>query len=147
MTDKLSGVHPDLVTLVKAAQGFKAFSITEGLRSLQRQKDLVAAGKSKTMNSRHLGGFAVDTLALVEGKASWDFEQYFGIAEAFKAASVKTGIPVQWGGCWETLTPALDLRKAVEAYKARMKKEGRRPLLDGVHFQLPADRYPNEPTA
>lgn len=144
MADKLIGVHADLVQLVKVAQGFTRFQVTEGLRTLARQKDLVAAGKSKTMKSRHLGGFAVDTLAVdALGKANWNFEAYFGIAEAFKAASVQTGIPVQWGGCWETLTPALDLRKAVEAYKARMAKEGRRPLLDGVHFQLPAILYPD----
>ena len=69
---RLEGVHPDLVELVKRASVYEPrFTVLEGLRSLKTQKKYVKKGVSKTMNSLHLYGLAVD-LALVEnGKIDW----------------------------------------------------------------------------
>lgn len=78
------------------------FSITEGVRSHARQKELVAAGKSKTMNSRHLTGHAVDIAVFVDGKLTWDFDKYKEVAEHVKAVSVLWDVPLVWGGDWET---------------------------------------------
>ena len=56
---RLAGVHPDLVRVVRrAAEGGVAFRVEEGLRTVKRQKQLVAAGASQTMNSRHITGHA-----------------------------------------------------------------------------------------
>lgn len=117
--DRLKGVNPDLVKIARRALQLSPvdFGITEGLRTQERQKKLVAEGKSQTMNSRHLTGHAVDVYAYPTPAGSWDMAYYRQIAEAFKAASVELAIPVEWGGNWTTLK-------------------------DGPHFQLPHKDYP-----
>ena len=61
-TDNLKGVHPDLVKVVQRAISItkQDFAVIEGLRSKERQEQLVKEGKSQTTNSRHLTGHAVD---------------------------------------------------------------------------------------
>ncbi|WP_249430983.1 MULTISPECIES: M15 family metallopeptidase [Enterobacter cloacae complex] len=116
---KLVGVHPDLVKVVRRALELSPvdFGITEGLRTIERQKQLVAEGKSQTMNSRHITGHAVDVYAYPTPAGSWDMTYYRQIADAFKAASIELKIPVEWGGDWKSLK-------------------------DGPHMQLPFDKYP-----
>lgn len=67
--DRLAGVHPKLVAVVNLAITISPvdFAVLEGLRTIERQKSLVAAGASKTMRSRHLTGHAVDLGAIVDG--------------------------------------------------------------------------------
>lgn len=54
--DNLEGVHPDLVQIVHEVMSLNVidFSVVEGVRTVERQKQLVAAGKSRTMLSKHL---------------------------------------------------------------------------------------------
>ena len=87
--ERLKGVHPDLVAVVEAAIRLTPvdFMITEGLRTPARQAELVRAGASRTLNSRHLTGHAVDVAAWVDGGVRWDWPLYPRIAEAFKAAA------------------------------------------------------------
>ncbi len=101
----LEGVKPQLVAVVRRALELTEvdFGITEGLRSKYRQKQLVAEGKSQTMNSRHLTGDAVDVVAYVGGQVSWEWSLYEKIAAAFTQASQELNIPVEWGGSWRTL--------------------------------------------
>lgn len=102
---RLQGVHPALVAVVEAAILITPvdFMVTEGLRSRERQAALVRAGASRTLNSRHLTGHAVDVAALVEGKVRWDWPLYGRIAEAFGAAAGRLGTPLVWGGNWPSL--------------------------------------------
>ena len=115
----LEGVKPQLVAVVRRALELTEvdFGITEGLRSKYRQKQLVAEGKSQTMNSRHLTGHAVDVVAYVGSQVSWEWPLYEKIAAASRQASRELNIPVEWGGDWKTLK-------------------------DGPHFQLPHGAYP-----
>ncbi|BCW89932.1 hypothetical protein sos41_31000 [Alphaproteobacteria bacterium SO-S41] len=115
---RLTGVHADLVKVVEraAATGDAEFRVLEGMRTLARQKQLVAAGASKTLNSRHLTGHAVDLGAVVGGKVRWDWPLYARIAAAMKRAAVELRIPLTWGGDWK--------------------------MRDGPHFELPRDAYP-----
>ena len=78
---RLSGVNPDLVAVMKKAISISKqdFTIIEGIRSELRQKELVKAGKSKTMKSRHITGDAID---LVSFPVSWEFEAFYPIADA-----------------------------------------------------------------
>lgn len=64
---RLDGVHPDLIRVVKRAIQITPvdFGITEGLRTKERQKELVAKGASRTLKSRHLTGHAVDVVAYI----------------------------------------------------------------------------------
>ena len=105
---RLEGVHPDLARIVKKAiQLTKVdFMVLEGRRTRRRQAYLVKKGASKTMNSRHISGHAVDLGALVKGKVSWDWKYYYSISDAMKSAAKELGIPVEWGGDWHTFKDA-----------------------------------------
>jgi peptidoglycan L-alanyl-D-glutamate endopeptidase CwlK len=117
--DRLKGVHPRLVAVVKLAITISAvdFAVLEGVRTIERQKELLAAGASQTMRSRHLSGHAVDLGAIVGGQVRWDWPLYDKIAEAVKEAAKQIGTPIEWGGEWTSLK-------------------------DGPHFQLPWKEYP-----
>lgn len=115
----LAGVHPDLVKIVRRAAEITSidFTVTEGLRTVARQKQLVAAGASRTMRSRHLTGHAIDLAAKVNGTIRWDWPLYAKLAVAMKTAAEGLGLSVEWGGDW-------------------------RSFKDGPHFQLPWEKYP-----
>lgn len=101
---KLRGVHPDLVRVIKkAAEITKVeFAVIEGLRTLERQKQLVAAGASKTLKSRHLTGHAADVVPLVDGRIRWDWPLYHKLAPFIKAAARAENVPIEWGGDWKS---------------------------------------------
>ena len=101
---RLIGVHPDLIALTQRAFELSEtkFIITEGLRSLSRQRSLVAAGASRNLHSKHIIGLAVDVAALVEGRPRWDWPLYHKINEAYSTASLELAIPYIWGGSWSS---------------------------------------------
>ena len=103
--NRLKGVHPDLVAVFEAAIRTTPvdFMVTEGLRTATRQAALVKAGASRTLNSRHLTGHAVDIAAVVDGAVRWDWPLYPRIAEAIKAAARARGVALVWGGDWPRL--------------------------------------------
>lgn len=102
---RLKGVHPALIEVIEAAIRTTPvdFMVTEGLRTATRQAALVRAGASRTLNSRHLTGHAVDIAALVDGAVRWDWPLYPRIAEAIKAAAKARGVALVWGGDWPRL--------------------------------------------
>jgi len=102
----LSGVHPDLVAVVKLAISIteQDFTVIEGIRNINRQRELVKAGKSTTMNSRHITGHAVD---MVPWPVDWnDLERFEVISEAMKQAAEELDIPIVWGGDWKSFYDA-----------------------------------------
>ena len=116
---RLEGVHPDLRKVVERAIEITEvdFTVLEGLRTKARQRQLFNSGASKTMNSRHLTGHAVDLGALIGGKVSWDWPMYYKIADAMKQAAKELNQPIEWGGDWTSFK-------------------------DGPHYQLPWNKYP-----
>jgi len=112
----LSGVHPDLVDVVKLAITISEvdFTVLEGIRNINRQRELYKAGKSTTMNSRHITGHAVD---LAPWPISWEWEDFYPIADAMKAAAEELEIDIVWGGDWKSFP-------------------------DGPHFELSRKTYP-----
>ena len=118
---RLEGVHPDLVRVVKkaAAMSDLDFTVLEGIRSVERQKQLVSQGASKTMNSRHITGHAVDLAPMIAGEVRWDWPLYHKLAKIVKAAAADEKVPLQWGGDW-------------------------RAFKDGPHWELPWKFYPKE---
>jgi peptidoglycan L-alanyl-D-glutamate endopeptidase CwlK len=116
---RLKGVHSDLIAVVEAAIGRSDidFMVAEGLRTAARQAQLVKAGASRTLNSRHLTGHAVDIAALVDGQVRWDWPLYPRIAKTFRAAGLELGVSMIWGGDWSRLR-------------------------DGPHFELSRKDYP-----
>lgn len=126
---RLEGVHPDLVAIViRAAEvTVQPFIITEGLRTIERQRKLVEAGASQTLRSRHLTGHAVDLAAFIDMDGTgdytsgdnirWDWPLYKTLSIAMKDAAKELNLPIEWGGDWKTFK-------------------------DGPHFQLPWSKYP-----
>ena len=102
--EKLKGVNPLLVSVVEKAIELSEvdFGITEGVRTLERQQQLFNEKKSKTMKSYHLTGNAVDVVAYVDGKVSWDWGNYEKIAKAFKEAAKELDVKITWGGDWKS---------------------------------------------
>ncbi len=100
---RLSHVHPDLKRVVERAIELTEvdFGVSEGLRSKRRQEELYKAGASKTMNSRHLTGHAVDLVAYVGHDISWAWPLYTQISYAMKKAAAELEIPITWGGDWK----------------------------------------------
>ena len=93
---RLKGVHEDLVKVVERAIEITTvdFTVLEGLRTPERQKVLMEAGASQTLNSRHITGHAVDLGAWVEDEVRWDWPLYHKIAAAMKEASKQLDVPV-----------------------------------------------------
>lgn len=115
---RLANLHPDLVKVVKRAIEISDvdFTVLEGLRTIERQRELVKAGASQTMNSRHLDGHAVDLGAWVDNRIDWSWPLYDKINDAMQKASAQVGVPIEWGGSWK--------------------------MKDGPHWQLPWKDYP-----
>lgn len=95
---RLQGVHPDLAKVVRLASDKCKFRVTEGLRDIARQKELVASKKSKTMNSRHLTGHAIDFIAIGDdGIATYDMGDMKKVAGAMREAAKECGTRIEWG--------------------------------------------------
>jgi len=111
---RLEGVHPDLVRVVERAIELTEvdFTVLEGMRTVARQRKLVAKGASTTMNSRHLTGHAVDIGAWVGGTVRWDWPLYYKLAEAMKQAAKELNVDLEWGGDWKSFKdgPHFELR-------------------------------------
>ena len=101
---RLRGVHADLVKVVERAIQLTPidFTVLEGVRLLERQKALLAAGASQTLNSRHLTGNAVDLGAWVDEQIDWSWPLYRKIADAMKSAAKELNVPIVWGGDWKS---------------------------------------------
>lgn len=99
---RLVGVHPDLVRVVRRALELSKvdFSVSEGLRTKERQTELVAKGLSKTMNSRHLTGHAVDLYPVAKAGADWAAADFAPIVAVMRAAAKDLGIPLVHGADW-----------------------------------------------
>lgn len=111
----LSGVHPDLVAVVKRAIELTSqdFTVIEGIRHIERQRELVKTGKSTTLNSRHLTGHAVD---IVPWPVSWEWDDYYPIEEAIKLAAEELDVAVEWGGDWKSFPDAPHWQLSWEEY-------------------------------
>ena len=139
--DRLDGVEDSLVVVVKRAiQLTKVdFGVSEGLRSVARQAELVAKGASKTMNSKHIDGLAVDLVAYISGRVSWELNLYDDIADAMAAAAKEHGVTVRWGGAWhidDIGTWQGKMEDAMTTYIDLRRSQGKRPFIDGPHFEL-----------
>ena len=139
--DKLEGVNEELVKVVKRAIELTKidFGVIYGMRTLEEQKKLFDAGKSQTMKSKHLTGDAVDLMAYVDGKASWELNLYDDLADAMKWAATEEGVVVRWGAAWhidDISTWEGTMEDAMMAYIDLRRSQGRRPFIDGPHFEL-----------
>ena len=138
---KLEGVDSRLIDVVERAIELTKvdFGVIYGMRTLEEQEKLVAAGKSQTMKSNHLIGKAVDLMAYVDGKGVWELNVYDDLCDAMKAAAEELGTPVKWGAAWsegDIRTYPGTAEDAMMKYIDLRRSQGRRPFIDGPHFEL-----------
>lgn len=112
---RLVGVHPTLVRIVERARQAEPFFVIEGLRTLARQQQLLSEGRSRTLQSRHLTGHAVD---LAPMPLDWENKAAFrSVAAAMQQAADELRARIRWGGSF-------------------------RGFFDGPHFELDARDFP-----
>jgi peptidoglycan L-alanyl-D-glutamate endopeptidase CwlK len=139
--DRLFGVDPRLVAVVNSAIGITKvdFGVTEGLRTRETQEAYVKAGKSQTMDSKHLTGHAVDLVAFVNGAVSWELNLYDDIAEAMRIAAKEHDLPLRWGAAWNIADIRLwegSMEAAMNYYIDERRRMNRRPFVDAPHWEI-----------
>jgi peptidoglycan L-alanyl-D-glutamate endopeptidase CwlK len=137
----LTGVNQQLVEVVYHAIKISKidFAVIEGVRTQARQKELVAKGASQTMQSKHMDGRAVDLMAYIGTRPSWELNLYDDIADAVKIAAIEVGVPIRWGGAWSVMDITKwsgTMQAAQDSYIALRRSQGRRVFIDGPHFEL-----------
>ena len=95
----LVGVHPELGFAVVEAikitrQDFTAF---DGVRNLSEQEAIYGSGASKTMDSYHLYGLAVDLVPWIGGKARWEEDPCRVVGIAMTDIIKAHGLAIEWG--------------------------------------------------
>ena len=143
---KLEGVHPDMVAVVETAITLTKvdFGVTYGVRTVEEQEKLVASGRSQTMKSKHLiqdSGYshAVDVVAYDGSDVVWEINVYDDICDAFKQAAEEKGVAIKWGAAWsegDIRSYSGSAEDAMNAYVDLRRSQGRRPFIDGPHFEL-----------
>jgi peptidoglycan L-alanyl-D-glutamate endopeptidase CwlK len=107
---------------------------------MEEQKALVASGASQTMKSKHLQGYAVDLMAYIGSRASWELNLYDDIADAMAEAAREVDVPIRWGAAWTVSNIAQfqggSMEDAMNSYIDERRTQGRRPFIDGPHFEL-----------
>ncbi|MDB4301081.1 M15 family metallopeptidase [Flavobacteriaceae bacterium] len=139
--DRLDGVNADMVRVVKKAIELTKidFGVICGMRTVEEQEALVAKGASQTMKSKHLEGLAVDLMAYIGGRASWELNVYDDIADAMKEAAKLENVGIRWGAAWQIDDMRQwsgTMEEAMNAYVDLRRGQGRRPFIDGPHFEL-----------
>jgi peptidoglycan L-alanyl-D-glutamate endopeptidase CwlK len=139
--DRLEGVDERLIAVVKhAITATKIdFGVIQGMRTIEMQKELVAKGASQTMKSKHLDGNAVDLMAYIGGRGSWELNVYDDLADAMKEGANAVGCKVRWGAAWQIDDIGSwdgTMEEAMNAYIDLRRSQGRRPFIDGPHFEL-----------
>ena len=121
--DRLVGVNHSLVAVFKKACESIPFDITvlEGLRTAERQAELLKQGATKVKVSRHMSGNAID---IAPYPIDWnDTERFKIVAHHMFAAAKELGIVIRWGGNWSRIDETV---KPTSSF------------VDMPHFELPA---------
>ena len=108
------------------------------MRTEAQQKELVAKGASQTMKSKHLEGKAVDLMAYVGSRGSWELNLYDDLADAMKEAAIQEDVQIRWGAAWHIYVMRDwdgSMLEAMNAYIDLRRSQGRRPFIDGPHFE------------
>lgn len=140
--DRLVGVDERLVEVVKYAITVTRvdFGVVEGLRTPEKQLEYFQKGASQiAVGGKHVEGKAVDLMAFIGDRVSWEINLYDDIADAMKISAIKFDLPICWGAAWHIP----DIRKwdgtmqdAMDSYVKLRYSQGKRPFIDGPHFEI-----------
>mgnify|MGYP003152018778 FL=1 len=97
---RLKGVDTKLVNVLNELVKIMDVTIIEGLRSQERQDELVAKGASKTRYSKHIEGKAVD---LAPYPIDWeDRERFHYMGGMVRGIGQQLNVNIRWGGDWDS---------------------------------------------
>lgn len=137
----LEGVDKRLQTVVHYAIGETKvdFAVICGLRTLAEQQELVNKGASQTLKSKHIDGLAVDLMAYIGSRGSWELNLYDDIADAIREGAEEFGVPIRWGAAWH-INDIRDwkgtMEEAMNDYVDLRRSQGKRPFIDAPHFEI-----------
>lgn len=139
--NNLNGVEDSLVLTVEKAIELTTvdFGVICGLRTIEEQQALFNKGASQTLKSKHLDGLAVDLMAYINGRGSWELNVYDEVADAMRLAAKSTGVSIRWGAAWHINDIAKydgTMEQAMNEYIDLRRSEGKRPFIDAPHFEL-----------
>lgn len=139
--ERLTGVNEQLARVVMRAVATTKvdFGVICGLRTEEEQRKLVASGASQTMESKHITGKAVDLMAYVGGRASWELSLYDDVAHAMREAAIEQDVGIRWGAAW--IIPDIriwtgSMEAAMNYYVDSRRRQNKRPFIDAPHFEL-----------
>ena len=96
----LKGVDARLVSVLNELIKIMDVTIIEGVRSSERQEELLKQGLSKVKYSKHMEGKAVD---LAPYPIDWDdLERFYYMGGMIRGIGKELGINVRWGGDWDS---------------------------------------------
>ena len=138
---KMNGINNELHTVVCSAIKLSKidFGVICGMRTETEQRALLEKGATTTMKSKHLTGDAVDLMAYIGSRGSWELNLYDDLADAMKWAATEEGVAIRWGAAWhipDISTWNNTMEEAMLSYIDLRRSEGRRPFIDGPHFEL-----------
>ncbi len=97
---RLKGVDIKLQHILRRLIKIMDVTIIEGVRSQERQDELVKKGASKTKYSKHITGKAVD---LAPYPIDWeDRERFHYMGGMLRGIAHELDIKVRWGGDWDS---------------------------------------------
>ena len=140
--DRMDGIDERLEAVVRhAITATKIdFGVICGMRTLEEQRALVEKGASQTMKSKHLDGHAVDLMAYIGSRGSWELNLYDDIADAMAEGAREVDVPIRWGAAWNISNIAQfhggTMEDAMNSYIDERRSQNRRPFIDGPHFEL-----------
>lgn len=138
----LQGVDERLVAVVRRAIDITAvdFGVIEGVRSREWQIELYEKGASQIREGgKHVEGKAVDLMAYIGTRGSWELNLYDNIADAMKQAAIENNVAIRWGAAWNVPDIRLwrgTMEEAMNFYIDTRRKQGQRPFIDAPHFEL-----------
>ena len=98
--ERLKGVDARLVSVLNELIKIMDVTIIEGVRSSERQEELLKQGLSKVKYSKHMEGKAVD---LAPYPIDWDdLERFYYMGGMIRGIGKELGINVRWGGDWDS---------------------------------------------
>ena len=139
---KLQGVDERLTDIVRRAIQITTvdFGVTEGLRTPERQIELFEKGASQIREGgKHVEGKAVDLMAYLGDRGSWELNLYDNIADAMKQAAIERNVGIRWGAAWNVDDIRMwrgTMEEAMNYYIDSRRKLNKRPFIDAPHFEL-----------
>jgi len=137
---KMTGINNELHTVVCSAIKLSKidFGVICGMRTETEQRALLEKGATTTMKSKHLTGDAVDLMAYIGSRGSWELNLYDDIADAMKEAAIQERVGIRWGAAWNI--PDIrewegTMEEAMNHYIDERRAQKRRPFIDGPHFE------------